>query len=183
MARSSPGGGRPGRRGRVTTSAPVAMLWIMDAKLVSRVLAAFEDAGVEYKVFGGVAVNIHGVVRGTLDLDIFVAPTAANVGRLRAALRSVWDDPSIEEITFEDLAGPYPAIQYVPPTGDFHIDILTRLGDAYSFATLESQRARFGDLSIPVVSPRQLYEMKRGTVRYKDAVDAYHLKLKFGMED
>jgi len=41
-------------------------------------------------------------------------------------LSSVFDDPAIEEITAEDLAGDYPAIQYVPPSGTFHLDLLTR---------------------------------------------------------
>lgn len=156
---------------------------VMDADLIAQVFRALERSSVEYKVFGGVAVNAHGVVRGTLDLDIFVAPTAENIERLRAALRSVWDDPSIDEITFEDLTGDYPAIQYVPPSGDFHIDILTRLGDAYTYDSVHAERIAFGGLSVPVASPRQLYEMKRATVRFKDAQDAHHLKLKFGLED
>jgi len=155
----------------------------MNAKLVTEVLRALEREGVAYKVFGGVAVNILGIARGTQDLDLFVAPLAANIERLRRALRSVWDDPSIDEITHEDLAGDYPAIQYVPPSEDFHIDIVARLGEAYSYDALETERRALGDLVVTVVSPRQLYAMKRGTVRYKDALDAHHLRARYDLEE
>lgn len=47
------------------------------------------------------------------------------------------DDPSIDEITAEDLLGDYPAVQYIPPEGAFRLDIPTRLGEAFAFvATL-----------------------------------------------
>ena len=39
-------------------------------------LAAFAAAQVEYAVVGGVAVNFHGYLRATNDLDIFMRPTS-----------------------------------------------------------------------------------------------------------
>ena len=42
----------------------------MNEKQIS-LLAAFAAARVEYAVVGGVAVNAHGYVRATNDLDIF----------------------------------------------------------------------------------------------------------------
>ncbi len=54
----------------------------------------------------------HGLDRATRALDLFVAPDPDNIERLRSALRSVFDDPEIELITSEDLAGDYPAVQY-----------------------------------------------------------------------
>src|SRR5688572_6300196 len=95
--------------------------------------------GVDYVVVGGVAMNLHGVVRATEDLDVFIRPDAANVEKLRRALKAVWTDPSIDEITAEDLCGEYPAVRYGPPEGDFYLDILTRLGEATSYADLESE--------------------------------------------
>jgi hypothetical protein len=87
----------------------------MDYDLTRQVLEAFEREGVEYVIFGAVAVNLQGLARATEDLDVFIAPQVGNVERLRIALRSVFDDPNIEEITAEDLLGDYPAVQYVPP--------------------------------------------------------------------
>ena len=155
----------------------------VDFAAVKAVLAAFEREHVEYAVFGAAALNLHGLARFTEDLDVFIAPSAANVGRLRTALASVFDDPSIAEITADDLLGQYPAVQYIPPGGAFHLDILTRLGDAFAFSDLEVVRLPFEELTVSVVNPRTLYRMKRDTVRLKDKADAALLKERFGLED
>lgn len=108
----------------------------MDFDLTKRVLAALEQHGVRYAIFGAVALNLHGLARFTADLDLFIEPTAENVERLRTALKAAVDDPAIDQISTDDLLGDYPAVQYNPPDATFHIDILTRLGDAYAFADL-----------------------------------------------
>lgn len=92
-------------------------------------------------------------------------------------MSSVFDDPAIEEITAEDLAGDYPAIQYVPPSGTFHLDLLTRLGEAFAFEHLEVMRMPFEDLTVSVVSPRTWYRMKRDTVRLKDSTERLRASL------
>lgn len=152
----------------------------MDHSAVEAVLAALERERVRYAVFGGAALNLHGLARFTEDLDVFLAPDEANVEALKRALRSVYDDASIEEITAEDLLGSYPAVQYVPPTGTFHIDVITRLGTAFAFADLETERVPLGDLMVSVVTPRTLYEMKKDTVRLRDRADAEALRVRFG---
>lgn len=151
----------------------------MDYDATRKLLTALERENVRYKIVGAVALNLHGLARATEDLDIFIAPEAENIERLRQALSSVFDDPHIEEIQAEDLLGDYPAVQYVPPDGSFHVDILTRLGEAHSFEDLESQRVDFNGLEVTVVSPRALYEMKKSTVRPKDWGDADRLRHHF----
>jgi hypothetical protein len=146
-------------------------------------LGALEREHVEYAIFGAVALNLHGFARFTEDVDLFVAPSAENVERLKQALRSVFDDPAIDSIDAVELIGDYPALQYVPPDGAFHIDILTRLGTAFSFSDLETERVPFGELTVNVVTPRQLYRMKRDTIRLKDRADAELLKHRFRFED
>ena len=155
----------------------------MDYEQTREVLAAFEREGVEYVIFGGVALNLQGLARATEDLDVFVAPTEENIRRLRTALASVFDDPHIDEITAEDLLGEYPAVQYVPPEGAFHVDILTGLGEAFRFEDLESERVDFDGLEVSVVTPATLYRMKKGTVRPRDQGDAERLRQRFGFED
>jgi hypothetical protein len=145
----------------------------MDREVLVRVLGALEARGVDYAVFGAVALNLHGIVRATQDLDIFVAPDRANVERLKQALRDVIADPSIEEISADDLLGDYPAVQYTPPDESFYIDILTRPGDAFEFADLERERVPFGDLTVTVVTARTLFDMKKDTPRPKDRLDAH----------
>jgi len=154
----------------------------VDFDKIREVLAAFEDEGLEYTIIGAVALNLQGLARATEDLDIFVAPTEENIRRLRAALKTVFDDPHIEEITAEDLLGDYPAVQYVPPDGDLHIDILTRLGRAFRFEDLDSERIDFDGLEVSIVTPATLYRMKKDTVRLRDRGDAERLRRRFGFE-
>jgi hypothetical protein len=60
----------------------------MDHDLTKRVLAALEQAGARYVVFGGVALNLHGLPRATEDLDIFIAPDRRRSGSTSQAFRS-----------------------------------------------------------------------------------------------
>jgi hypothetical protein len=153
----------------------------MKWEAVMRVLAALEDARVDYVVIGGVAVNFHGIVRATEDLDVFIKPDADNVARLRAALHSVYDDPSIDEITAGDLCGEYPAVRYVPPGDGPPMDILTRLGERFLFADLERERYDVDGQPVSVATPATLYQMKRSTVRPLDHADAARLAEAFDL--
>jgi hypothetical protein len=155
----------------------------MDFDSTLRVLAALEREKVRYVVFGAAAINLLGLPRATQDLDVFIAPEAKNIERFKAALRSVFDDPNIDEIKAEELLGDYPAVEYVPPQGTFHIDILTRLGEAFRFEDLESQRVGFRGIMTSVATPATLYRMKKGTIRLKDKADAAMLKERFQLED
>lgn len=155
----------------------------MDFDVVKRLLAAFEREQVHYAIFGAVAMSLHGLARFTEDLDVFVEPEAANIDRLKRALRSVVDDPEIDQITAADLLGEYPAVQYVPSDGTFQIDIVTRLGEAFAFADLETARVAFDGLTVSVVTPQGLYSMKRVTLRLKDRADAEALRARFGLSD
>lgn len=71
----------------------------------------FEASGLEYVLIGATDMSFHGVV----------------------------DDPHIDEIPAADLLGDYPAVRYYPPSGDLYFDILTRLGEADSFETIEAE--------------------------------------------
>ena len=104
-----------------------------------RVIASLNSAGVDYVVVDGVAMNVHGLVRATEDLDVFIRPDGENVERLKQALRALWTDPSIDEITAADLCGEYPVVRYGPPEGSLYLDIIARLGEVTSFADLEAE--------------------------------------------
>lgn len=153
----------------------------MDEAILTRIFDALHRQRVRYAIFGAVALGLHGIVRTTEDLDIFIEPTEENVARLKAALQSVFEDPSIREISASELLGDYPAVAYVPAEGPFHIDILTRLGEAFAFADLETQMLEFKGIPVCVVTPRMLHRMKRDTVRFKDQQDAEALRAKFGL--
>jgi hypothetical protein len=155
----------------------------MDFGKVLALIDAMNREGVDYITFGAVALNLHGIIRATTDADFFIKPDRENIERLKRALRSIWKDPHIEEITADDLLGEYPAITYGPPDDSFGIDFLTRLGEVYSYDNLTSQVIEYEGVPVRVVTAAKLYEMKRDTVRAKDRVDAEWLKKEFGFED
>jgi hypothetical protein len=148
------------------------------------VLAAFERLGVRYVLVGSMAMAAHGIVRATEDVDFFVSPDEQNVGRLRQALYETYNDESVFEISSEDLAGTYPVVRYGPPDPEtLTIDLIGRLGDAYSFEDVEAESVDVGDLTAQVATPRMLYVMKRDTVRPQDRADAQVLRETFGLKD
>jgi len=159
----------------------------MDFARILSILVSLEKEQVEYAIFGAVALNFHGILRATEDLDLFVRPDAENIDRLCRALKRVYDDPNIDEISSEDLLGDYPAVRYFPPSSadedDFYLDILTRLGEKVSFSDLEIQDIDVEGVKARVVSPRSLYWLKRDSIRDKDRLDASYLAEKFDLED
>ena len=126
----------------------------MDTDLIFSILRALQANDVRYKIVGGVALNLIGLPRATQDLDLFIEPTDENIARFRNALHVVFDDPSIDEITADDLRGDYPAIQYVPPAGAFHIDILARLGEAFDYRGIEVEERAVEEMLLPVAPKR-----------------------------
>jgi len=153
----------------------------MDPETIRSLFRALRNEGVEYLLVGAVALDVLGIGRLTQDVDLFVRPSAENVERLRRALSWVWSDPSIDEITAEDLAGSYPVVQYIAPDGT-QIDILSRLGTAFGFDDLRGTVQTYGDAEVIVATPETLYAMKRDTLRLQDKVDAQKLKEKFGLK-
>ena len=157
---------------------------MMDFQEAKRILAAFEREAVEYVLIGSMAMAAQGLIRATRDLDFFVSPTEANVERLRRALKAIYDDdPNVEQITASDLAGDYPAIEYVPPRGEYSIDILSRLGEAFRYETIEAEEIVLDGIRVRVATPRMLYRMKKDTVRPQDRLDAETLRRQFALEE
>jgi hypothetical protein len=154
----------------------------MEPETIRALFAALRDENVDYVLVGALAMDVLGIGRLTEDIDLFVRPTEENIDRLRRALRRVWQDPSIDEITAADLAGDFPAVQYVAPDGT-PIDILSRLGEAVAFVDLEATTYAYGDVDVKVATPATLYRMKRDTVRLRDKADAQVLREKFGLEE
>ena len=144
----------------------------MDFEKLVALLGALGDQKVDYVLVGAVGLTVHGIVRATQDVDLFVRPEVENVARLRAALRRVFpQDSSIDETTAEDLAGEYPAIRYNSPDGSLQIDLLARLGNTFTYEDLRCEEKQYEGVSVRVATPQTLYRMKRDTVRLQDKAD------------
>ena len=155
----------------------------MDFERFLFLLRALEEYTVDYVLVGGVALNMHGIIRATEDIDLFVQPTPENIARLRQALQAIWADPDIDEITAEDLNGEYPAIRYGPPDEDFAIDIISQLGTAFRFEDLQIEIVQIEGVAVRLATPSTLYQMKKNTVRPIDRADSAMLREKFALQN
>jgi predicted nucleotidyltransferase len=155
----------------------------MSIEELLNLLRALGEQSVEYVLIGGAAMNIHGVVRATEDVDLFVRPDAKNIENVRTALRSIWDDDEIELITADDLSGAYPVVRYGPPQGNIAIDLLASLGNSYTYDDISSEIVTIEGIQIRIATPQMLYRMKRNTVRPIDRSDAEALRSIFGFEE
>jgi predicted nucleotidyltransferase len=155
----------------------------MDFDKLLALLTSLGEQNVEYVLIGGAALNVHGIIRATEDIDIFVRPDRENVERLKSALRALWDDQDIDELNAEDLSGPYPVVRYGPPGEELAIDLVARLGQAFKYEDIEAETVRLEGVQIRVATPAMLYRMKRDTVRPIDRADAVALKQLFEIED
>jgi len=156
---------------------------VIDFNRVQSIVEAFNREGVEYKVIGGVAVNLHGLPRTTEDVDFFVDPSPENVVRIKRALRSIWDDPNLDEIQNDDFVSYYPSFNYEPPNELFGIDVISRLGEAFTYPDLDSETTEIGGVPVRIVTAETLYRMKRDTVREIDKIDALNLRKRFGLKE
>lgn len=148
-----------------------------------RIADALNREAVDYILFGGGAVNLHGLIRATEDADFFVSPAPENVARIKRALRSLWDDPLIDEIQDDDMVGEYPSFRYAPPDVEYYVDFVSRLGEAFAYDDLEAEVHTVDGIPVRLATPRTLVRMKRDTVRGKDRQDADALRRKFGVEE
>lgn len=146
-------------------------------------LAAFERERVRYVLVGSMAMAAQGLIRATRDIDFFIASDEGNIERVKRALKAVFADESIDEITGADLTGPYPVIQYGPPNEDYVIDLIARLGEAFAFEDIESDELIVEGIRVRVATPRMLYRMKRSTVRPQDRLDAESLRERFRLSE
>ena len=143
----------------------------MNEKQIS-LLAAFLAAHVAYAVVGGVAVNLHGYVRATNDLDIFIRRTEENARAAFAALQEL--GAPLDALDPTDLLDDEENLRF--GVGDDHIDILASIGEM-SFDQVWRNRVetQVRGLSIPFISKLDLIENKAQTGRHRDLADAEEL--------
>jgi hypothetical protein len=122
---------------------------------------------VRYLLVGGYASVIHGVPRTTLDVDVAVDPTPANVRRVVEALRRVGLEPDTERED-EILAQ-----GGVTATNERSVDVLTAL-PVGAFDEFWSGRVvvEYEGVPIPVVSRADQIRLLRAVGRPQDLEDA-----------
>lgn len=141
------------------------------------ILVALAEHGVDFVVIGGIAVQAHGYIRGTHDVDIIVKATTLNLTRLSEALAEL--DAELRTAGTLKLADPHqlrraPLIPVVTRAGP--LDVLNlehvaggpRSYDALRDAAIEVDlRGR----AIAIAGLSDLIRMKRAAGRQQDLMD------------
>src|SRR6266550_3636358 len=135
--------------------------------------AELNAAGAEFLLVGAHALAVHGHIRATKDLDVWVRPSESNARRVLTALTS-FGAPT-EKIAQADLTSEGTIIQIgVEPV---RIDIITSIdGVEFAPAWNSRQSARFGDQDISVISRDHLVQNKRASGRTQDLADVEALE-------
>lgn len=146
----------------------------MDRPFDLNELFAALDA-VDYTIIGGVAVQVHGHGRTTLDLDVIPSPEPDNLARLAAALVSLdarplgtpgGGPPSQEQLAVAAI---------VPPLATRHgtLHIHNEVPGAPPYATLNRRalKLELDGRRLAFASLDDLIAMKRATARPQDLED------------
>jgi hypothetical protein len=123
---------------------------------------------------GGVAVNAHGYVRATNDLDIFIRPTEENARAAFSALLAL--GAPLEGLQPGDLLDDEENLRFGPE--EDHIDILASIGEMPFDQVWQNRiETEVEGLLIPFISKPDLIENKRQMGRLRDLADAEELGL------
>jgi hypothetical protein len=134
-------------------------------------LHALVSAGARFLVVGAHALAVHGVPRGTQDLDVWIDPRADNAERVWHALSQFGAPLHTLDITLGDLQRPDTVIQLgLPPN---RIDLLTTITGVPDFDWAWAGRAEHpvGGRPIPFIGRAALVQNKRAAGRRKDLGD------------
>ncbi len=154
----------------------------MSEEVLARLFQALAAEGVRYALFGGLAVAAQGLARATKDVDLFLDDDPENVRATVRALKFVFADPELDEITPEALKS-YGLVRYGVRDYDFVVDLTQRIGEMFSYRDLEITEIDYLGTKVPVVTPRTLVRMKRDTGRPQDQLDVARLQERYDLED
>jgi hypothetical protein len=130
--------------------------------------AEFNARQVEFLIVGAFALAVHGHLRATKDLDLWVRPVPDNAGRVFEAVSAF--SGSMNGLFADDFSVPGTIVQLgVEPT---RIDLLTRV-EGLDFETAWTHRieASYGDQRVFVISRADLIASKRAAARPQDLAD------------
>ncbi len=135
--------------------------------------AEFNAHGVEYLVVGSHALAVHGHVRATKDLDIWVRPDPENARRALGALAAF--GAPVHQLTQADLTEPGLILQIgVAPV---RIDIITSIeGVEFDAAWPVRVLTKFAGQPVHVLSRQHLIQNKRASGRTQDLADLERLE-------
>jgi hypothetical protein len=142
---------------------------------VERILATLAAHAVDYVIVGGMAVQTHGHVRTTVDIDVYPRPDPINLAHLADALRELDAtvlNPGSGDIEIDARMLPRTTLwQFATRHGA--IDVLHDAPGAPSYGELRARalEIRLGEIDVAVAGLDDLISMKRASGRAIDLQD------------
>jgi len=134
-------------------------------------LKSLKEHKVDFVIIGATAFPIHGYVRATLDIDIFIRPTKVNAEKTWLALKAFGYD--VTDINIDDLLKKKLLIRQYAVETDIHPFVK---GVSFEKVWKDKVRAKFGDTFVYFTSLNDLIKMKKAAGRVKDLEDLKYLK-------
>ena len=157
-------------------------------KIRNELLASFNQHGLNYKLFGGVVMNIYDDTRGTSDLDMSIQRTMDDVNKFVNALvdckygtrddilEGIFGaDPQSEEFLFA-----FSRIQSDNPYfSGFHIDLCFDFGST-TYESIISEKQNINGITVDMATLPQMLKMKQqiDPLRDRDIQDISFLRKK-----
>ena len=142
------------------------------------ILEALARGGVEFVVVGGIAVQAHGYIRGTGDVDVVPRPSLLNLSRLAEVLADLEAEvlraTSPVNVSDPQLLKRVPLVPLLTRSGRLDlIDIEHLAGAPSSFDELRGRAlvVNLDGIEIPVAGLDDLVRMKRAAGRPQDLTD------------
>lgn len=139
----------------------------MDTKELIRLLNVHN---VKYVIIGATAFPIHGYVRATLDIDIFIESTKENAGKTLLALKNFGYD--VTDLTIDDLINNKILIRQYAVETDIHPFVkgitFKEVWDSKIISQFKGVKTFFASLE-------SLIKMKKAAGRPKDLDDLQYL--------
>ncbi|MBL8821727.1 MAG: hypothetical protein JNJ77_03995 [Planctomycetia bacterium] len=126
-----------------------------------------------YLVVGGVAMVLHGLVRATADIDIWIDNRPANIRKLKTVLTEFGFNMLADKLP-KQFSSRQALFLGKPP---YRIDVLSGIsGTLFSQAYRAKVIIKIHDLTIPVVGLNELMQNKKAAGRLKDKADVELIK-------
>lgn len=154
--------------------------------IYQEVFADFQKQKVEFVVVGGIALNLHGAIRGTADLDILIKMEDSNIRKVVKILRKQGyqvrqpvDPMDLANVQTREIwvrEKNMKAFNFYKDRELKEVDIIIDSPVSYESAAAQRIRLKVGRLVIPVISIEHLIKMKQKAGRPIDRMDVAELK-------
>ena len=154
---------------------------------------ALQEEKVRYIVVGGVAVNLHGIGRLTVDVDLMLALDADNLGRFVAVAHRFPLKPVVP-VNLDDFADATKVAGWIRDKGMLAfalrssdpatptVDVLVRPVVPFDEAWARRISRTVEGIEVPIASVEDIIRLKTGTGRLKDEADIKALRQLLRME-